>query len=81
MDEEVGDLARRWQEALQVYCVVAGEAEASRRDDGRAEPQALFDTGRVKGVKLGEIDNDIYTEGLKREEGSTNTSMLGSMDV
>lgn len=45
VDEEVGDLARWRQEALQVESVVAGEAEASRRDDGRAELQTFLQTG------------------------------------
>lgn len=55
MDEKVSDLACRRQEALQVACVVAGETEASRRDDGCFELQTLFHTdregktGRTKG--------------------------------
>lgn len=48
VDEEVGDLARRRQEALQVERVVAGDAEASRRDDGRAELQTFLHTGSFK---------------------------------
>lgn len=63
VDEEVRDLACRRQEALQVEYVVAGEAEASRRDDGHAEPQTFFHTGRVKGVQLRDIENDICMEG------------------
>lgn len=48
VDEEVGDLARRRQESLQVARVVAGQAEAPRRDDGCAELQAQLQTGRVR---------------------------------
>lgn len=43
-DKEVRDLARWWQKALQVECVVAGWTEAPRRDDGRAELQTVFRT-------------------------------------
>lgn len=46
--EEVGDLARRRQEALQVERVVAGEAEASRRHDGRGEVQTFLQTDRQR---------------------------------
>lgn len=59
-DEEVGDLACWRQETLQVDRVVAGVTKASRRDDGRAEPQTSFHTGQVQGGKLREIDDDIY---------------------
>ena len=48
VDEEVGDLACRWQQTLQVECVVAGEAEASCRYDGCPEPQTLFRTDRQR---------------------------------
>lgn len=46
IDKEVRDLACGWQEALQVDCVVAGEAEAASRDDGCTELQTPFRTDR-----------------------------------
>lgn len=48
MNKEVRELARWWQEALQVECVVAGRPEASCRDDGRAELQAVLRTDRER---------------------------------
>lgn len=45
LDEEIGHFASRRQESLQVARVVAGMAEAPRRDDGRAELQAPLQTG------------------------------------
>lgn len=46
VNEEVRDLACRWQEALQVECVVAGEAKTSCRDDGCTKLQTFFCTER-----------------------------------
>ena len=59
VDKEVGDLACRWQETLQVTRAVAGVTEASRRDDGHNDPQAIFRTGQAQGGKLRAIDDDI----------------------
>lgn len=48
VDDQTNDFACRRQESLQVARVVAGKAEAPRRDDGCAELQAQLQTGGVQ---------------------------------
>jgi len=69
LHEKVVDLARRRQEALQVERVVAGEAEAPRRHDGRAELQAfLRTTARGGGGEEREEGGELYVRGGRRSE-------------
>lgn len=74
VNEKVRNLACRWQQALQVDRVVAGETKASSRDDGCTELQAFVRTDGEKrsGKREGEIENDDMYMVEKNNKGDSN---------